>query len=145
VVASTFGVVFAADHRRAADELARVCRPGARVAVTAWLADEWSDLGARVGRDYPAGNDAHDWARRSYVEALLGDAFDLTFARGTSVIRAESAEALWELLASSAPLLRRWLESLDGARRRAVDRVYLDFLASGELRREYALVLGRRR
>jgi ubiquinone/menaquinone biosynthesis C-methylase UbiE len=34
VVASTFGVIFAPDHARAAGELARVCRPGGRLGLT---------------------------------------------------------------------------------------------------------------
>src|SRR5262245_27353224 len=37
VVSSAVGVVFAADHRAAARELARVSRPGGRVGITAWL------------------------------------------------------------------------------------------------------------
>jgi SAM-dependent methyltransferase len=35
-VSSVFGAMFAPDHARAASELARVCRPGGRIAVTAW-------------------------------------------------------------------------------------------------------------
>ena len=35
-VASTFGAIFAPDHERTAAELARVCRPGGRLALTAW-------------------------------------------------------------------------------------------------------------
>lgn len=35
-VISMFGVMFAPDHRRAAGELVRVCRPGGRIGVAAW-------------------------------------------------------------------------------------------------------------
>ncbi len=35
-VVSVFGVMFAPDQQRAADELARVCRPGGRIGVCAW-------------------------------------------------------------------------------------------------------------
>jgi SAM-dependent methyltransferase len=38
-VISTFGAMFAPDHRRAAAELVRVCRPGGRVAMTTWAND----------------------------------------------------------------------------------------------------------
>jgi SAM-dependent methyltransferase len=145
VVASTFGVVFAGDHQRAAGELARVCRRAGRIAVTAWPADEWSQLGARLGREYSPGDDARDWARPAFVRALLGEAFALRLERGDWVVRAESADALWEFLRDSVPPLKHWLDSLDAARRREVDRAYLDFLAAGELRREYTLVLGRKR
>ena len=36
VVLSTFGVMFAPDHERAAAELARVCRPGGRIGLANW-------------------------------------------------------------------------------------------------------------
>jgi SAM-dependent methyltransferase len=38
-VTSTFGAMFAPDHRRAAAQLIRVCRPGGRVAMTTWVND----------------------------------------------------------------------------------------------------------
>ena len=47
-VVSAFGMIFAPDHRRAADELTRVSKPGARVAVTSWPNDAWAQLGARL-------------------------------------------------------------------------------------------------
>src|SRR6188472_185656 len=36
VVLSTFGVMFAPDHRQAARELVRVCRPGGRIGLASW-------------------------------------------------------------------------------------------------------------
>jgi ubiquinone/menaquinone biosynthesis C-methylase UbiE len=39
VVMSTFGVMFAPDQQRAADELLRVCRPGGRIALASWTPD----------------------------------------------------------------------------------------------------------
>jgi SAM-dependent methyltransferase len=36
-VISTFGAMFAPDHRRAAAELVRVCRPGGRILMTTWV------------------------------------------------------------------------------------------------------------
>ncbi len=38
-VVSTFAAMFAPDHRRAAAELVRVCRPGGRIAMTTWVND----------------------------------------------------------------------------------------------------------
>lgn len=38
-VFSVFGVMFAPDQKRAAAELARVCRPGGTVALASWIAD----------------------------------------------------------------------------------------------------------
>lgn len=39
VVMSCIGVMFAPHHRRAADEMSRVCRPGGRVGVLSWTPD----------------------------------------------------------------------------------------------------------
>ena len=38
-VVSTFGVMFVADHARAAAELARVCKPGGRIGMANWTPD----------------------------------------------------------------------------------------------------------
>src|SRR4029077_3438074 len=38
-VISIYGVMFAPDHRRAAAELARACRPGGRIALARWGPD----------------------------------------------------------------------------------------------------------
>ena len=39
VVVSTFGVMFTADHDRAAAELLRVCRPGGKIGMANWTPD----------------------------------------------------------------------------------------------------------
>ncbi|MFN9744181.1 MAG: class I SAM-dependent methyltransferase [Betaproteobacteria bacterium] len=38
-VVSTFGVMFSPDHRKAAAEMARVCRPGGRIGMANWTPD----------------------------------------------------------------------------------------------------------
>jgi SAM-dependent methyltransferase len=144
-VVSAFGAVFAADHARTADELARVCRPGGRLALTAWPNDEWSEVGARAGRTYAEGPDAREWAREEHVRALLGDAFELELEAGEWRIEAGSGEELWELASTSMPPLRAWLAEQTPDRREHAERVYLDYLAPGILERDYLLVLGTRR
>ncbi len=144
-VASAFGAIFAPDHQRAADELARVCRPGGRLALTAWPKDEWSDVSVRAGRTFPEGPDASDWAREEHARALLGDAFELELQTGEWRIEADSDEALWELVSTSMPPLRSWLEEQTEAVRARAERVYLEYLAPGVLERKYVLVVGLRR
>jgi SAM-dependent methyltransferase len=143
VAASAFGMIFASDHARAAAELSRVCRSGARIALTSWFRDDWADLGARLRPDYE-GVASWPWSDEAYVSGLLPD-FELGFERGGSTIAADSAEALWELLAASVPPLKAWLEGLDEAGREHARAEYLPLLSGGELTREYLLVLGTRR
>lgn len=143
-VASAFGAIFAPDHERAAAELARVCRSGGRLALTAWPTDEWTETHTRAGRTFVEDADAREWSRQGHVRRLLGDAFDLEFQTGKWRIEAASGEELWELASTSMPPLRTWLiEQSDEVRARA-EQVYLEYLASGVLERSYVLVLGTR-
>jgi ubiquinone/menaquinone biosynthesis C-methylase UbiE len=144
-VASAFGAIFAPDHERTAAELARVCRPGGRLALTAWQKDAWSEVHAKAGRTFSHEADAREWSRQDRVRELLGDAFDLELQSGGYRVEAESGDVLWEMLSSSMPPLRAWLAAADEGTRAHAERVYRDFLASGVLEREYVLVFGTRR
>jgi SAM-dependent methyltransferase len=144
-VASVFGAIFAPDHRRVAVELARVCRPGGLLALTAWPADDWSETHARAGRTYVEDAAAREWAKEEHVRLLLGDAFELELQTGEWRVEAESGEALWELASTSMPPLRSWLALVDDETRTRAERVYRDFLAPGVLEREYVFVVGTRR
>lgn len=53
-VMSTFGVMFTADHVRAADEMLRVCRPGGRIGLANWTpAGFIGQLFKTIGRHRP--------------------------------------------------------------------------------------------
>jgi ubiquinone/menaquinone biosynthesis C-methylase UbiE len=144
-VASAFGAIFAPDHARTAAELARVCRRDGRLVLTAWTKDAWSDVHAKAGRTFSLDVDAREWAREEHVRALLGDAFDIELHTGQWRVEAGSAEALWDLVSNSMPPLRAWLAEQSDESRAHAEQVYLDFLASGVLERDYVLVVGSRR
>jgi SAM-dependent methyltransferase len=144
-VPSAFGAIFAPDHERTAAELARVCRPAGRLALTAWPRDEWLQVGELAGRPGPTGPDATDWAREDHLRALLGDAFDLELETGTWRVEAGSADELWDLVSSAMPPLRNWLAEQSPEVRVRAEEVYREYLGSGVLARDYVLVLGTRR
>ena len=145
VVVSAFGAIFAPGHARAAAELARVCKQGGRLALTSWPRDDWSETHIRAGRTFEDEIDASRWGDPDYIRGLLGDAFELRFEVGEWVVEAESPEALWAMLSTSVPPLRAWLAEQDPEARERAERVYLDYLRPGVLRRRFVLVLGRRR
>jgi SAM-dependent methyltransferase len=90
VVSSAQGVIFAVDPRRAARELARVCRPGGRLGLTCLVRTGFSaDLALRVG----AGGAALAWGEPEVVRALLGRWFELAFDHGDAPLSAASPEA----------------------------------------------------
>jgi SAM-dependent methyltransferase len=142
-VASAFGVIFAPDHQRAADELTRVCRPGSRIAVTSWTEDAWFRLNARLRPDYE-GLGSIEWGDESYVRGLLPE-LELRFERGESTIAASSDDECWQLLSGSIPPLKAWLETLDDDGRADAEREFADLIDGGALTREYLLVRGVRR
>jgi ubiquinone/menaquinone biosynthesis C-methylase UbiE len=77
VVLSAIGVMFSADHDRAAQELARVCRPGGRIGVVSWTPEGFvGGILRTVGKHVapPAGaQPATRWGTEAVVAELLGD------------------------------------------------------------------------
>jgi SAM-dependent methyltransferase len=79
VVMSCIGVMFAPHHQQAADELARVCRPGGRIGVISWTPEGFIGQLFAIMKPYvpapPAGVSAPPlWGSEAYVGSLLGDA-----------------------------------------------------------------------
>jgi len=78
VVLSTFGVMFAPNHRGAASELTRVCRPGGRIGLTNWtpgslVGQMFGVLGRHVPP--PAGLQSPSlWGDGAHLEQLFGGA-----------------------------------------------------------------------
>jgi SAM-dependent methyltransferase len=77
VVISTFGVMFTPDHRRAADEMLRVLRPGGRIAMANWtpsgfIGQLFKVIGAHVPP--PAGVQPPPlWGTEAHLDTLFGD------------------------------------------------------------------------
>jgi SAM-dependent methyltransferase len=76
-VLSTFGVMFAPDHARAASELARVCKPGGRIGLANWTPDSLVGQMFKVlGRHLPppAGVPSPSlWGTEVHLQSLFGD------------------------------------------------------------------------
>jgi len=76
VAVSSIGVMFAADHERAAAELVRVVRPGGRVAVASWTRSGFvGGMLATVGRHVAPPLGAQSpvrWGEEEIVAELLG-------------------------------------------------------------------------
>ena len=153
-VSSTCGIMFSPDHEAAARELARVTRPGGRIALANWTPTGGLARMFKVMAPYfpaPPPSSPFDWGDEGRVRALLGDSFDLTIEEHVSTLRLPSGEAYWELFSTSYGPTKSLADSL-GDRREELRRDWVDFFetnyrANGEIAhtREYLLILGRRR
>lgn len=97
-VLSAFGVQFAPRHKVAAQELARVCRPGGRIGLVNWTSEgQVGELLRIIGRYLPPPPDYASppslWGSEQHVRGLFDDGtVEFDFARGTNPWRFDSAE-----------------------------------------------------
>ena len=153
-VSSTCGIMFAPDHEAAARELARVTRPGGRIALACWTPTGGMARLFRVMAPFqpaPPPSSPFAWGDEAHVRELLGDAFELELEEHVSTLRVPSGEAYWELFSTSYGPTRTLAEAL-GDRREELHHAWVDFFESnyrsnGEIAhtREYLLVSGQRR
>jgi SAM-dependent methyltransferase len=95
-VLSTFGVMFTADHERAARELARVCRPGGRIGLASWTPKGFiGQLFKVIGKFVPppaAARPPSAWGTEERLRALFDGAIaGLRSERRTFAFRYRSA------------------------------------------------------
>ena len=156
VVTSTCGVMFAPDHAAVAGELARVIRPGGRLALACWtpeggLGQMFRMMGPFLPPPAPGAGSPFDWGREEHVRELLDDSFELSFEKHISTLAIESGEAYWELFSSSYGPTKTAAEALDEGRRAEFRDTWIEFFEvqrqGDEVvhEREYLLTLGTRR
>ncbi len=154
-VSSTCGIMFAPDHAATARELARVVRPGGRIALLNWTPEGGlGDLFRVMGPFQPAPppSSPFDWGKVTRVQELLGDTFDLDISEHVSTLRMPSAQAYWDLFSTSYGPTKTLAENL-GERRGELEAAWIDMFNTkfaapdGSIAhtRDYLLIVGTRR
>jgi SAM-dependent methyltransferase len=158
VVVSSCGLMFAPDQRRVAAEVARVTRPGGRVAIQAW-----TEAGG-VGRMFqitaahvpppPGVPSPFAWGDEAHVRTLFGDALrDFRFERSDCPEFGDTPEAIADLFIHRYGPTHRAYHALPPERAAAFREdllaLYRGYVtpADGKVRwgREYILTLATRR
>jgi len=157
IVSSSVGAIFAPDHARAAEELGRVCKPGGRLALTAWTAEGRIGDFFRVIASYSpppveGAGAPTQWGDAAYCEALLGPHFELEIQSLNTPWTAPSAEEMWDEFSTSfgpiVTLLRILEPERASALRDDLTGLFEENTADGGdvvLDRPYLLVKGTRR
>jgi len=154
-VISTFGVMFARNHERAAAELARVCRKGGRLVLATWtregaVAKFFGVVGKHSGAPPPPVSPLA-WGDPEYVRSLLGRDFDLMFEQGVNNAYYPDTQTVWDAFTSGFGPVRSLAQSLDPPRleafRRDLDSFHTSYATEAglHLKREYLITIGRRR
>jgi ubiquinone/menaquinone biosynthesis C-methylase UbiE len=106
-VLSTFGVMFAPRHKRAAGELIRVLRPGGLIGLCSWTPDGvagqmFKIAGAYLPRPPEFVQPPAQWGNEKHVRELFaGSGLSLTFERRAVTMTDESPEAFLEMMSKS--------------------------------------------
>jgi SAM-dependent methyltransferase len=153
-LSSTCGIMFAPDHKAVAGELARVTKPGGRIALANWTPTGGLAKMFAVMAPYqpaPPPSSPFAWGDEARVTELLGETFELVLEEHVSTLRVPSGEDYWELFSTSYGPTKTLAEGL-GDRREDLRRDWVEFFETnyrenGEIvhTREFLLVLGTRR
>ena len=162
VVTSSFGAIFAPDHRVVADEMLRVCRTGGTIGMLNFtpeglISDFFGSLAPYMPAPSPEALPPALWGSEEHVRDLLGDGVaSLAMTRHHYVETADSPLDYRELFKQTfGPVVATYASLVEEPERAAaLDRDFLEFATranSGppggpaEYRYEYLLVLARRR
>ena len=125
-VISTFGIIFCDNPKRAAPELARVCKPGGRIVVGCW--DNHGgvrEMFQVIQRHKPrsaSGSNPFAWANEKFVQDLFEDTVDIAVERAVSFYRENSAVDAWNAFVKGYGPVRKLYESLEPSAANALRR-----------------------
>jgi SAM-dependent methyltransferase len=148
-VGSSVGIMFSPDHEATASELARITKPGGRLALANWVPGAGVQDLFRLMAPYQPGpppSNPFDWGDEERLRGLLGDAFELSFAPKVNPARYPSAEAYWRDFRENYGPTKTLVDGL-GDRAGELEAAWMEFFGDGETAhdRPYVLVTGRRR
>ncbi len=132
IVTSSVGAIFAPDHAATAAELARICAPEGRLALSAWRPDGGVGEFFLFMRQFqppppPGVGNPLDWGQEQHVGELLGGAFDLSFEEFDSPFEIASGEEFWELFSRAFGPTRVLAESMDDERRAEFRDAFIEY------------------
>jgi SAM-dependent methyltransferase len=136
VVLSSFGVMFAPDHDRAAGELMRVCRRGGRIGLACWTpAGFLGQLFRVVGRHVPPVPGVRSpllWGTDAHIQELFKDAATIEHTVRTFAFRYRSPEHWVDVFRAFYGPVHKAFAALDDEHQRALEADLLVLLRQSD-------------
>lgn len=133
-VTSTFGAMFAPDHKRTAEEMFRVCRPGGTIGMANWTPDSFiGGLFKTLGGYVPPAPGLKSpalWGQVDHLRALFPDARTIACERRVFNLRYASPEAWLTLWQQVYGPLQKAFEALSPADQQALEADLLRLVAA---------------
>ena len=131
-VLSTFGVMFTPDHRAAAHEMLRVCRPGGRIGLASWTPGGFVGALLRTVSVHvppiPGVASPLLWGKADYVESLFERATSVESHARMFAFRYESARHFVDVFRAYYGPVHKAFAALDEAGQAALERDLLSLL-----------------
>ena len=132
VVLSSFGVMFAPDHVRAASELLRVCRPSGRIGLASWtpagfLGQLFRTVATHVPPN-PAVQSPLLWGTDDHIRTIFQGAQSIEHTARHFAFRYRSAEHFVEVFRKFYGPVHKAFAALDADRQRALETDLLTLL-----------------
>ena len=146
VVLSTFGVMFTANQDKAADELARVCKPGGRIGLANWTPESFiGQLFKTIGKYIPPAPGIKSpalWGTKARLEELFGKtAREIRVTSHEFTFRYRSPTHWLEVFRTYYGPMTRTFAALDAEKQAAFTLDLLSLMASRNRSGDRTLVL----
>ncbi|MEZ5822821.1 MAG: class I SAM-dependent methyltransferase [Xanthobacteraceae bacterium] len=130
VVLSTFGVMFTANHPRAASELLRVCRPGGKIGLANWTPEGFiGNLLKTVVKFVPPPPGVKSpvmWGKKDYLEEIFGREVTIAAQSRQYTFRYKSPEHFLDIFRTYYGPTHKAFAAIDAA---AQDQLAADLIA----------------
>ncbi len=133
--ASTFGIMFATNQDAAISELARVVRPGGRIAIAAWLPDSTAVALRKVISPFmppPPPSPPpppFNWGDPEWLQENLGGNFTIGYETAELTHRLVDANDAWRVYADGFGPIQVTFQALDNEKRAEMKGAFLDFVS----------------
>jgi len=145
VVLSTFGVMFAPNHDKAASEMMRVCRRGGKIGLANWTPESFIGMVFKtIGKYVPPAPGVRSpalWGSKAHLDALFKGSVAVVTQSRQFVFRYKSAQHWLDVFRTYYGPMVKAFAAIDAPAQKGLEADLLALLDSANIARDGTLVL----